>query len=755
MKKSKYRSLLAVLLSCLVPWPVYQASAQQTREVFLDEVAKPVTEKGWIDFRENNYLDAQSLFTQHGAHFGLTANDEMRQFKIQTDEYGFTHVRFQQYHKGLKVVGAETILHHNGAYLKSMNGYIAEQLNIKVTPDISEERGLQISREFMNADIYIYEHPDMAASISKISNGQKDFSKPVGELVICRKNWNQPFTESNLTLAYCYRMMILPFDKSADIYVDASTGMVIKSMPLATNCNANTGNTTWYGSKTFNAGYYGWPNNAWLLESHCAGEATMRSLRGDPIILYNYGDADGVWTDADGVNGYNQRAGVTTYYGIHKAYDYYKLFHNRLSYDYGNGQLDCFSEITGGLWQSSQENASWNAATHHMSFGAGATSAATDDWNTLDIVGHEMTHGVHQWSVGFNYSGEPGALDESFADIFGECIEANAKGWALPDFLVGVDKGAHNRSMIDPNSKLCADTYYGTWWVDPSDPFDNGGVHFNSGIQNHWFYLLVMGGSGTNDNGNNFNVTGIGLNAARNITYRNMDVYLTSSSGFVDAREGSLRAAQDLFGWCSNEMLQVAKAWYAVGVSIYSPEWNYIVPCGNIPAGTTYRGIITLKTNATCNTTVVSGQNAMFTSGQGGITLYPGFTATSGCAFTATIDNSCYEVAYNTRLAQNETSVLDSEESEKVIEQNSLMLYPNPANDQLSISLEVAENENPMKCTVTDISGRTYTLQPIHLRSSGNLMQFDLDVSMLAPGIYLLIAENDKERRSSRFIITR
>ncbi|MBK8413113.1 MAG: M4 family metallopeptidase [Bacteroidetes bacterium] len=699
---------------------IASASAQQTREAFIEKETKPQEEKGWIDFRESNTLNPQTLFLEHGDKFGLTTQDEMRQFRMNTDDIGHTHFRFQQYHKGLKIVGAETILHHNGLYLKSMNGDIAENLNLNIQPAISSESGLQLSKDALNAVAYVWENPEIAAKLSNMSNGEKNFEKPDGELVICRKNWNAEFTADNLILAYRFRMMVLPVDQSKDVYVDAITGDVIKQIPLATNCNNNTGNTTWYGNKSFNAGYYGWPNNAWLLESHCPGEATMRSLRGDPLLIYNYGDADGSWTDANGVNGYNQRAGVTTYWAIHKAYDYYKNYHARLSYDNANGQLDCFSEISGGLWISSAENASWNTVTHHMSFGADNTSSPTDDWNTLDIVGHEMTHGVHQWSIGNNYSGQPGALDESFADIFGECIEANAKGNALPDFLIGADKGTPIRYMSNPNIKFHADTYYGTFWVDPSDPFDNGGVHFNSGIQNFWFYLLVMGGSGTNDHGNNYSVASIGLNAARNIAYRNMDVYLTTSSGFVDAREGSLRAAQDLFGWCSNEMLQVAKAWYAVGVSIYSPDWNYTVPCGTVASGATYRGIDKLRTSNTCTTTLPSGSSAIFSSGFGGITFVPGFTATSGCAFTAAIDY-CNEGAYNLR-----TTV--STESENVIQKisglsgiNILSVYPNPASDKVYVTFESVTDLSAFRINLTDVAGRNHAATLVETKTTANL----------------------------------
>lgn len=730
---------------------VASASAQQTREAFMELEAKPIEEKGWIDFRESNTLNPQTLFADHGNKFGLTALDEMRQYRVHTDEIGHTHFRFQQYHNGLKIIGAETILHHNGLYLKSMNGDIAENLNMNIQPLISSEKGLQLSKDAMNALSYVWENPDVAAKLTQISKGEKNFEKPTGELVICRKNWDAEFTEENLVLAYCYRMMVLPVDQSKDVYVDAITGEIIKQIPLATNCNNNTGNTTWYGSKSFNAGYYGWPNNAWLLESHCPGEATMRSLRGDPLLIYNYGDADGSWTDANGVNGYNQRAGVTTYWAIHQAYDYYQDFHSRLSYDNSNGQLDCFSEITGGLWLSSAENASWNTVTHHMSFGAGNTSSPTDDWNTLDIVGHEMTHGVHQWAIGNNYSGQPGALDESFADIFGVCIESYAKGTALPDWLMGNDRAPAIRSMADPNLNGCADTYFGTWWVDPSSSFDNGGVHFNSGIQNFWFYLLVMGGSGTNDHGNNYSVGSIGLNAARNIAYRNMEVYLTTSSGFVDAREGSLRAAQDLFGWCSNEMLQVGKAWYAVGVSTYSPDWDYLTPCGNVPAGAVYRGIDKLRTSTTCTTTLPSGSNAIFSSGFGGITLSPGFTAASGCAFTAAIDY-CNEGAYN-RTANPEETEQPTERAPLKSGIEILHVYPNPASDKVYITFESRADLAELQFSLTDVSGRNLKATLNEEKSTGNLKQIVLDVSGLPGGLYMLFIRNEQFSASSKIVI--
>lgn len=726
--------------------------AQINERTFFEQMAKPVSTKGWIDFKESNPLNPQSLFLEHPEMFGLTALDHMQEVEMQTDEIGFTHFRYQQYHKGIKIIGAETILHHNGNYLKSMNGYIAEQLKINVDPKVSSEIAFTTAKNSINAESFIWEIETESTSLNEMIKDPKDLQKPNGELVICRKDWNGPFTNENLTLAYSLRMIAFPMYESKEVYVDAFSGEIIIQLPLTTNCNNNTGNTTWYGNKNFNAGWYGFPNNAWLLESHCPGEATMRSLRGDPIILYNYGDADGSWTDADGVNGYNQRAGVTTYYGLHKAYDYYKNTHSRLSYDNSNGQLDAFSEITGGLWLPFAENASWNTVTHHFSFGAGLTSSATDDWNTLDILGHEFTHGVHQWSIGNNYNAEPGALDESFADIFGECIESFAKGTALPDWLMGADRAAPIRNMMNPNANFHPDTYMGSFWQPTSDPFDNAGVHTNSGVQNFWFYLLVMGGSGTNDKGEAYNVTGIGISAARSIVYRNMEFYLTTASGYVDSREGSLRAAEDLYGWCSNNMLQVGKAWYAVGVATADPDWNKVVACGNLVNGTFYKGINSISSGNGCFTTVLANQSAAFTSGPGGVTLKPGFTATQSCGFSAFID-VCNEAAYNLRTAP--TAPLATKET-NIGQKQAIKIdriYPNPASNLININFQSKQPLSETTIQVTDISGRVIPLTASNQSETGGYKIASINIQSLPQGIYFILINSVDGNANTKFIV--
>ncbi|WP_228409845.1 M4 family metallopeptidase [Chryseobacterium sp. T16E-39] len=175
------------------------------------------------------------------------------------------------------------------------------------------------------------------------------------------------------------------------------------------------------------------------------------------------------------------------------------------------------------------------------------------------------------------YQRESGALNEGFSDVFGNSIEL----WARPtqaSWKLGEDFNYPIRDMSNPNAYKQPDTYKGTYWKDASSSCtpqgnpnlpgynDYCGVHTNSGVLNFWYYLLVSGGSGTNDNSFAYNVSGIGLDKAGAIAYRTLTSYLTSSSTYANARTSSLQAAADLYGTGSNEVTQVTNAWNAVGV---------------------------------------------------------------------------------------------------------------------------------------------------------------------------------------------
>lgn len=256
---------------------------------------------------------------------------------------------------------------------------------------------------------------------------------------------------------------------------------------------------------------------------------------------------------------------VQAQYGIESTRAYFSHMHDRASYD------DRGSRVTAYInYGESYNNAFWNG--FNLVFGSG------DQYNygaivSLDIVGHEYTHGVVDYAAKFRYTGESGALDESFADIFGEMVEYETMG--ANDWILGKDVGLHHRllfrSMSDPNRAGQPDTYGGRYWIEPqcaqpSRANDRCGVHTNSGVQNKWFYLLSIGETGINDHDQKYDVQGIGRRKAAQIAYRSLTEYLSPTSDYQVARSGSIQAAIDLYGRGSVEHEMTTTAWYAVGV---------------------------------------------------------------------------------------------------------------------------------------------------------------------------------------------
>ncbi|MDQ2795540.1 MAG: M4 family metallopeptidase, partial [Bacteroidota bacterium] len=198
------------------------------------------------------------------------------------------------------------------------------------------------------------------------------------------------------------------------------------------------------------------------------------------------------------------------------------------------------------------------------------------------------------------YSGESGAMNEGLSDIWGASIESYAVNTlgvvsggvkAKSTWLIGeeIDKQqAALRSMSDPKSLGQPAYYKGQYWY--TGTADQGGVHTNSGVLNHWYYILTVGKSGTNEGGGVYAVTGVGLDAAAKITYRMESVYMTASSTYAQARTYSIQAATDLYGAGSAQVTAVTNAWFAVGVGAAAggttppPTTSYCVSKGTSQA---------------------------------------------------------------------------------------------------------------------------------------------------------------------------
>jgi thermolysin len=191
----------------------------------------------------------------------------------------------------------------------------------------------------------------------------------------------------------------------------------------------------------------------------------------------------------------------------------------------------------------------------------------------LDVIAHELSHGVTDYTSQLEYQNESGALNEAFSDIMGTSVEyyfekpgqGPQKG---PNFLIGEDitKTAPGfvRSLQNPIAGGTPDHYSLRQFIGTAT--DNGGVHVNSTIVSHAFYLAIAGGT---NRVSGISVTGIGLaNMERmeRIFYRAFVFYLGPRAVFAEARQATLQAATDLYGVNSNERAQLAAAWTAVGV---------------------------------------------------------------------------------------------------------------------------------------------------------------------------------------------
>ncbi|MFT5166412.1 MAG: PKD repeat protein, partial [Saprospiraceae bacterium] len=265
---------------------------------------------------------------------------------------------------------------------------------------------------------------------------------------------------------------------------------------------------------------------------------------------------DSIWGGDIGVF---DRNALDAHWAAERYYVFLDEYFNRNSINEEGLELICYVHHDQNL-----ANAFWNGTASF--YGDGGGGSLDLPLTVVDIVAHEFTHGLTGFSAGLIYAYEPGGLNESFSDLFGLATDFYARpekaNWIMGEEATSDGEGI--RSAIDPKSYGDPANYQGENWNFGSG--DNGGVHTNSGVQNHWFYLLSEGGSGVNDNGEAFNVVGIGWEKAIAVAYRNLTTYLTAGSIYKDAAYYGSLSALELFGTCSQEYISTVNAWHAVGI---------------------------------------------------------------------------------------------------------------------------------------------------------------------------------------------
>ncbi|MEN2488197.1 M4 family metallopeptidase [Flavobacterium sp. B11] len=539
-------------------------------------------------FAKSSNLTVRNVFEVKKADFELSNADKML-LKSVSDKHGRSLATYQQMHNAVPVEGAIYKVRDNKNKIEAF-GNISKKLPANSSFKVNASAALQNALNTVNAKEYVWQSKKLSALVHK-----KISKKPEGELVYVGPNFSSQLTEYHL--AWKYDIFATNPQSSQTIYVDANTGKVILKIDLNRDLRSSVspfadgraaigkGKARFAGDVTFGTTQYA---EGYKLEDLVGKyKVPMYTLNmnhaehASDEVLTEYIDEDNNWNDL--YNKDHDEAAIDIHWGIQKTLNYYEEKFDRNSVDDKGMTIFALAHLGTNV-----QNASWTGGW--AQFGDGLDQPFV----SLGITGHEMTHAVTQFSAGLIYQGESGAMNESFSDIFGISIELYAGKDTKNDiWMLGDELYSHGslRSMANPKAAGQPDTYGGEFWTNPGNiQIDNGGVHQNSGITNYWYYLLVEGGEGVNDLGNNYSVKSIGLAKAEKIAYVTLTEYLTPSSNFSDMRQASLLAAEDLYGLGSEEYKQVTNAWYAIGVgAAYTDKQlvlikveNPSIPCGQL-----------------------------------------------------------------------------------------------------------------------------------------------------------------------------
>jgi bacillolysin len=343
---------------------------------------------------------------------------------------------------------------------------------------------------------------------------------------------------------YFYNVESRAFDSRWFFWVDAETGDLLNSYNGLTDGTGTgvLGDTKdLIGLTTFSGGVYQMVSSDGRQKTYDA-----KNRNGLPGTLAT--DSDDNW-NLLGSKSPAQQAMVDAQFYARVTDNYYLSTHGfNWTTHYPQGMISSVHV------QRNYNNAFWNGT--QMAYGDGDGTSFINFSGDLDVVGHELSHGVTEATSNLIYQNESGALNEAFSDMMGTAIEYyyGTGNWTIGEDITPGNNGIRNMANPgeDGDPSYYADRYTGTG--------DNGGVHINSGIANHWFYLLVNGGQNAKaSRASGTNVQGIGLAAAEDIAFLGF-TGLPASANFCAARASTIAVA-------GNFDANVADAWDEVGVT--------------------------------------------------------------------------------------------------------------------------------------------------------------------------------------------
>jgi bacillolysin len=494
-------------------------------------------------------LSARSFIDSHKSL--LRISDPSNEFSLQhstVDHLGMTHLKYSQMYHGIEVWGKEAIVHMDvqgnivsftGAYeptptsITDLNGTLDQTRAIEfATNDLQAKEGIE----------------PLCPDLQKMFG----YHTPIAKRVIWYDENQKPHLVWNIELRSGLAQDWLYF-------IDANSGMVLNRYNTVCSDGAKTatgsdlnGVTRSFGTYQIGTTYYMMDASQQMFDvanskipDNPLGTILTVDIRNNDLSanaqIYYVVSATNQWSDA---------SSVSAQYNAAQIYQYYLRNYQRKSIDDKNMNITSIMHVTEN--NKAMENAFWNQTV--MCYGDGG-SFFKPLAGALDVAAHEMTHGVTQYSANLEYQSQSGALNESWSDAFGALVDST--NWTLGELIVKDRISFPTGALRDLQNPHNGGTVGSNAWQPAkmseyvTQTADNGGVHANSGIPNHAFYLVA---------------TSIGRHNAGQIWYRALTVYLTRTSQFIDARIATEKAATDLYGASSTALQAVKSAWDNVEV---------------------------------------------------------------------------------------------------------------------------------------------------------------------------------------------
>lgn len=500
--------------------------------------------------------------------------------RVVVDQLGETHTVFNQSVNGVPVYLSQVVTHEraDGAFAGESVHLRLNDIHVDTTPRLSVSDAVRAARSAFgeNAPAFatLYILPRSNGSAYQLAYR----------------------VEVNNTLemeAFGFAPAETP--RREMMLIDATNGRVIERLDYLQTVTTGNGYGFYAGQvsdlfiSNLTSGYY-YMNDT----SSANGTATYNSRTTDMKNRQSgsgtiYSSTSTTFGDGTGSLSNRQSIGIDAHWFAQKTLDYYKVKHGRNGIDdQGNTTIGNGYMLSRTHYGRKYNNAFWNGSS--MTYGDG-DGTSYNPFDTVDVVGHEMTHGVTDRTSDLIYSKESGAANESYSDIFGAVVEFfvgdrtgyNGKVFSA-DWKIGEDLYISGSGMIrdvkNPPTKNDPDFYQeeGFWEFTSTD---NYGVHTNSGVQNKVYYLLAVGGTNDHyDASGNFVtthnptvvVTGLGMDVASRIAFRALTVKLLGNSDatYAESKQAWIGAAQDLeaSGLApAGSATQAANAWTACGVN--------------------------------------------------------------------------------------------------------------------------------------------------------------------------------------------